>query len=123
VEITSEFLNEALVAYRKTQMSQDLESLNKMQQQLSVDIKAALPENVHSYLDITRKSNGGHNFWLKIPGCVPISLRFTRQISGLELTSATVIKEGSHKVWTTGNLLLAIGYARNLYLQENEILG
>src|SRR5512138_3096221 len=123
MEIPVDLLNQALFLYRE-EMGRNLpEDPQTIKQQLSAEIKAALPENVREYLEVTRLPNGGHQFQLIIPGCLPISLSFSRRISGLELKLAIVVNEETRKSWSTSNLILAIGCARDLFMQSEEVVG
>ncbi len=82
-----------------------------------------LSEKVREYLEAIRSPNGGHQFQLIIPGCLPISLSFYQHITGLELKLATVVNEETRKPWSTNNLMVAIGFARDLYLQCEAVIG
>lgn len=123
MDIPMDLLNQALILYREELERNLPEDPETIKQQLSAEIKTALPENVREYLEVTRLPNGGHQFQLIIPGCLPVSLSFTRRMSGLELKLATVINEETRKPWSTSNLMLAIGCARDLYLQSEAVIG
>ncbi len=123
MDIPKDFLNQALILYREELERNLPEDPETIKHQLSAEIKAALPENMREYLEVTRLPNGGHQFQLIIPGCLPISLSFYQHITGLELKLATVVNEETGKPWSTSNLALAIGYARDLYLQSEAVIG
>lgn len=113
-----DLLNQALILYREELERNLPEDPDTVKQQLSAEMKAALPENVREYLEVTRLPNGSHQFQLIIPGCLPVSLNFTKRISGSELILASVMNEKAQKTWSSNNLMLVIGYARNLYLLD-----
>lgn len=117
-----DLLNQALILYREEMERNSPEDPEIIRQQLSAEMKAALPENVREYLKVTRLPNDGHQFQLIIPGCLPVSLSFTQRISGLELELATVVNEETRKPWSSSNLMLVIGCARDLYLQSEVVI-
>ncbi len=119
MDIPIELLDRALAMYREDLERTHPDDPEFIRHQLSVEIKPALPEEVRDYLEVMSRPDGGHSFWLNIPGCVPISLSFTRRISGLELKSATVLCEESRKPFTT-TLMLVIGYARDLCIRKDD---
>lgn len=123
MDIPVELLDRALAMYREDLERRQPADPEFIKHQLSVEIKPALPEEVRDFLEVLSRPDGGHSFWLNIPGCVPISLSFTRRISGLELRLAFVMNEETRKQWSSSNVFLAIGYARDLYLQSEEIGG
>lgn len=122
MDIPVDLLNQALILYQEEMKRNLPEDPETLKHQLSAEIKEALPENVREYLEVIRLPNGGHQFLLIIPGCLPILLSFTRHMSGLGLKRATVVNEETRSRWSSSNLLVAIGCARTLYLQSEALI-